>query len=119
AGLKAADCILNRGGHRGRSLARSWLVDLPQAVVAISVAAGTGEQRPVSRLADIVVVEAVEAAHAAEMKWDWKVFVAVFAVERRLFRFEGIVVFGVETVVVIACRVRRLIHVEVEPRSVI
>src|SRR5262245_21243044 len=99
---------------RGVALAAdSRLVHLPDVVVAVGVTAGAGQQRPVGRLARVVVVEPLDSVSATIVKADGNAFVARFAVERGLRGLERVITLDVQAVVVIASRVRGLEHVEV------
>src|SRR5262249_29971353 len=109
---RPAEEIASRGVA---SPADSRFIHLPDVVVAVGVTAGAGEQRPVGRLARVVIVEPLHTARASIVKADGNAFVARFAVERWLHGLQRVIALDIQTVVVIARRVRRLEHVEVEP----
>src|SRR5262249_59267878 len=83
AAWPAEEIAASRGGAR---LAGSRFVHLPDIVVSVGMTAGSGQQRPVGRLARVIIVKPLDPARASIVKANGNAFVARFAVERRLDR---------------------------------
>src|SRR5215831_17887222 len=116
AAWPAEEIATSRGGARS---AGSRVVHLPDIVVSVSMTAGSGQQRPVGRLARVIIVKPLDPARASIVKANGNALVARFAVERWFRGLQRVIVFDIQPVVVVARRVRRLEHVEVQRGSVV
>jgi hypothetical protein len=69
-------------------------VHLPDVVVAVSVAAHSGKQRPVRRLTHVIIVKAVNPIGIAQVKANGNAFIMWLAVQRGFGGLERVIRIG-------------------------
>src|SRR5207237_1307651 len=99
-----------RRAGEGDGRVTSRIEELPDVMAAVSVAVCAREQRPVSELPHVVIVE-IAVLH---LEARWMIFVARLAVQTR-FRRRARIVGGDAVIIVTVALMARLQHVEVEP----